>query len=758
MADRKFTGTIGRTLQETRFSYEVTERLPKDAPNVVYILMDDMGFAHLGCYGSNIHTPNIDSLANQGLRYNNFHTTAVCSATRTSLLTGANHHAAGCASLIEYQTGLSNGTGHLNPEYATVAEILHEYGYATFCSGKWHLASEKTQAGPYDSWPLQKGFDRYYGFLHGENDQYHPHLVRDNSLLTPEEEALKTDQKDYHFSKDIVDNAIENIFTEKNAFPEKPFFLYLAFGAMHAPHHAPKEYIDRYKGAFDDGWDEKRKQWFKKQKEIGIIPQNAELTDRNEYVDRWESLSAEEKRLYARYMEAFAGMLEYTDEQIGRLLDYLKEIDEYENTIFVFLSDNGASAEGGKNGRLNCFQGMDIFERENEVERSLKHYDEIGTEDALNHYPTGWANAGNTPFQWYKIWAHEGGIKDPLIVSYPKKIKDYGGIRGQYHHVSDITPTILEMIGITKPQSTKGVAQKDFTGISFAYTFADQDAESRKHVQYYEVLGNRGIYKDGWKAVVNHVFSGSYAEDQWELYHVEEDYSEKYNVAEQYPEKLRELQDEFLIEAARNNVFPMLKKAFHTSKDSASEPVYGKIPSREVRLEFKGIIKPYDIAESNRIDLDTTSYHFYAKITRESEKEEGVIFSAGDKFSGFTLYIKDNRLKYVYNYAKERYDTLETEEISTGTLEISYDFIFKEDRSAQVKLYVNDVEAGSVFIPKTYYMKGFSSTIKADKYTPVSPEYEVPFEFTGKIHKVVLQQIPGKTDETKVLEKQLHAE
>lgn len=758
MAEKKFTGTIGRTLADTRFSYEIKEKLPKDAPNVVYILMDDMGFAHLGCYGSNIDTPNIDALANQGLRYNNFHTTAVCSATRASLLTGANHHAAGCASLIEYQTGVSNGTGHLNPEYATIAEILHEYGYATFASGKWHLASEKTQAGSYESWPLQKGFDRYYGFLHGENDQYHPHLVRDNSLLTPEEEALRTDKADYHFSKDIVDNAIENIFTEKNAFPDKPFFLYLAFGAMHAPHHAPKEYIDRYKGAFDDGWDEKRRQWFKHQKEIGIIPENAELTDRNEYVDSWDSLSDTEKKLYARYMEAYAGMLTYTDEQIGRLTDYLKEIGEFENTVFVFLSDNGASAEGGKNGRLNIFKGMDIFESENEVENAIAHIDEIGTQEAQNHYPTGWANAGNTPFQWYKIWAYEGGIKDPLIVSYPKKIKDYGGIRGQYHHVSDITPTILDIIGIEKPQSIKGVAQKDFTGTSFAYTFDEPEAESRKHVQYYEVLGNRGIYKDGWKAVVNHVFSNSYAEDVWELYHVEEDYSEKYNVSDRYPEKLRELQDEFLIEAARNNVFPMLRKAFHTDKNSAAESVYGNIPSRETRIVFKGIIRPYDIAESNRINLDTASYHFAAEIERESTKEEGVILSAGDKFSGFTLYIKNNRLKYVYNYAKEVYHTIETQELPAGKLKIAYDFIFRDDRSAAVTLYVNDTEVGSTVIEKTYYMKGFSSTIKADKYTPVSPEYEVPFEFTGKIHRVEFHQAPGNINEEEEIRRVLHAE
>lgn len=317
---------------------------------------------------SNIHTPNLDRLANEGLRYNNFHTTAVCSATRASLLTGANHHEAGISGLVEMQTGCDNGYGGVRPEYATIAEILKEYDYATFCAGKWHLANAKTQAGPFDNWPLQKGFDRYYGFLHGENDQYHPHLVRDNSLLDSEELARKTGKEGYHFSADVVDNAIEFVFTEKNAFPDKPFFLYMAFGAMHTPHHAPKEYVDRYKGKFDDGWDAKRQQWFQRQKELGVIPRDAELTERNEYVDAWVDLSADQKKVYARFMEAYAGMLEYTDEQIGRFINYLEEIGELDNTIIVFLSDNGASAEGGKNGRFNAFKGQDIVYSDNDEE------------------------------------------------------------------------------------------------------------------------------------------------------------------------------------------------------------------------------------------------------------------------------------------------------------------------------------------------------------------------------------------------------
>ncbi len=750
MQKRIFTGTIGRSMDETRYQYETKEILREDAPNVVYIVMDDMGFAHAGCYGSNIHTPNLDRLAEEGLRYNNFHTTAICSATRASLLTGADHHDAGIASLVEMQTGCPNSAGGLNPEYATLAEILEEYGYATFCSGKWHLAAPKTQAGPYDNWPLQKGFERYYGFLHGENDQYHPHLIRDNSLLDPEEIAFRTKKDGYHFSADIVDQAIEYIFTEKNAFPEKPFFLYLAFGAMHTPHHAPKEYIDRYRGKFDIGWDKIRQQWFERQKELGVIPKDAELTDRNEYVDAWDSLSEDQKKVYARYMEAFAGFLEYTDEQIGRLTDYLEEIGQLDNTIIVFLSDNGASAEGGKDGRFNAFKGQDILYTDNEVEKGMENYDKIGTEDSFNHYPTGWANAGNTPFQWYKVWAYEGGVKDPLIIRYPKAIMDKGGIRGQYTHVSDITPTILELIGIEKPASIKGVAQKPFGGQSFAYTFADKDAADRKYVQIYEVHGNRGIYKDGWKAVVNHTFSASYDEDVWELYHVAEDYSEKYDVAEKYPQKLRELQDEFLVEAGRHNVFPMLKKSFHASNQSPVLSMYGKRPLQEVVLDFKGIYRPYDIAESNHFNFDAT-HTCTALVTREAG-DEGVLFSSGDKFSGFTFYILDNHLKFVYNYAAEEYYTAVSEdEVPAGKTELSYSFEVAADNTADLTIYIDGKKQGHTRIEKFYYMKGFSTTIRADKYTPVSPEYEVPFEFTGKIHEIRFHQNATETDIQKEL-------
>ena len=344
MSEKKFTGHIGRTVADTDYRYEIIEKHPKGSPNVVYILLDDLGFAGLGCYGSNIKTPNIDRLAAEGLRYNNFHTTAICSATRASLLTGANHHAVGVGSLIEMKNGCENSTGHIDPAYGTIAEILKEHDYATYLSGKWHLSSQHSPSGPYNNWPLGKGFDRYYGFLLPETDHYHPHLVRDNTYV----EQPKSSVEGYHLTEDITDNAIDFIFQHHNSFPEQPFFLYLAYGAVHAPHHAPKEYIDKYKGRFDKGWDEIRKQWFENQKKIGIIPESAELTDRAPFVEAWDDLEDDRKKLYARYMETFAGTLEYTDHQIGRFIGYLESIDQLDNTIIVLLSDNGASAEGGK--------------------------------------------------------------------------------------------------------------------------------------------------------------------------------------------------------------------------------------------------------------------------------------------------------------------------------------------------------------------------------------------------------------------------
>ncbi len=743
-----FTGTVGRTIAETYYKSHIIDNNPADAPNVIYIVMDDMGFAQLGCYGSSINTPNIDRLAREGLRYNNFHTTAVCSATRCSLLTGANHHAVGCANLIEMRTGAPNNpNGELKREYALISEILKEYGYATFCVGKWHLSASQNTPGPVDGWPVQRGFDRYYGFLHGENDQYHPHLIRDNSAA----EQPKSVKEGYHFSEDIVDNAIDYLFEHNMNFPEQPFFLYLAFGAMHTPHHAPKEYIDAYRGKFDAGWDVMRQQWFENQKRLGVIPENAELTDKNKYIDEWDDLSKKQKAVYAREMEAFAGMLTHTDAQIGRLLDYLEKSNQLDNTMIVFLSDNGASAEGGVYGRFNGMSGQDVTSRpDEEIDYAYEHIDEIGTELAFNHYPTGWANMGNTPFQWYKIWAHEGGIKDPLIIRYPKEIKDLGAVRKQYHHVTDITPTVLDVLGVEKPEFINGVPQQPFTGTSMRYTFEHPDAPSERHIQYYEVHGNRGIYKDGWKAVVNHCFVEDYAKDEWELYHVDEDYSEKYNVSDKYPEKLRELQEDFMYEAGKNGVFPMLRFSMHGKPENLSRQYADKIPVQPKTFIFKNVIKPVNLNQDRTIGgmAGMADQLVTAFIYRKSVADDGVIFSSGQRFGGNSFYIKNNRLKFVYNANKFKYFTIESEqELAVGSLKIAYSLQFLKDKSqAVVRLFVNDKQVGKGIIDRFCYMTGFTSSLLANFYSPVTEDYEIPFAFKGRADKIILQQFATEID------------
>lgn len=751
-----FTGTIGRTITDTKYRYQRIDTDPKNAPNVVYIVLDDMGFSHLGCYGSTIETPNIDRLAYEGLRYNNFHTTAVCSATRCSLLTGANHHTAGCANLIEMRTGAPNNlNGELNPEYALLPEILHEFGYANFACGKWHLSSSQSPAGPVDGWPVQKGFDRYYGFLHGENDQFHPHLIRDNTAVP----QPKTVEEGYHFSEDVVDNAIDYLYEHNINFPDKPFFLYLAFGAMHTPHHAPKSYIDAYKGKFDDGWDATRLLWFENQKKLGVIPQDAELTDRNEYVDAWDALSDKQKKVYAREMEAFAGMLTHTDAQIGRLIDFLEQNEKLDDTVIVFLSDNGASAEGGVYGRFNGMSGQDVTSRpEDEIDYAYAHLDEIGTELAFNHYPTGWANCGNTPFQWYKIWAHEGGIKDPLIIRYPREIKDPGAVRSQYHHVSDITPAILEILGVNKPDYIKGVPQKPFTGISLRYTFGNPDALSEKHIQYYEVHGNRGIYKDGWKAVVNHCFVEDYAKDEWELYHVDADYSEKYNVAAQYPEKLQELKEDFMHEAGKYGVFPMLRFSMHGKPENLSRQYADKLPVRPLKHVFKNVIKPVHLNNDRTIGgmgAAKADQRVTAFINRESAEQDGVIYSTGQRFGGSAFYIKDNRLKYVYNANKfEYFEAVSNVEVPLGKVEVSYTYTYnEEDNSAYVVLYIDNQNVGETRITRFTYMTGFTSALLANFYSPVTEDYQAPFVFKGKVSKIILEQGETLIDSKEELEK-----
>ena len=779
MPTKTFTGTVGRTYADTDFSFDVESRLPPRHPDVVYIALDDTGFASLGCYGNDvIHTPNIDALAADGLRYNNFHTTAICSATRASLLTGVNHHEAGVCSVIETETGLSNARGQINPEYATVAELLHERDYATACFGKWHLTNRETPTGPFDGWPLQKGFDRYYGTLRAMGDQYHPILTQDNTFV----DQPKSEEEGYHFSEDIVDHAIHYVSEQVNGNPGQPYFLYLSFGATHTPFQAPRAYIERYRGAFDAGWDAMRERWLKRQKELGIVPADAELSARNEEVEAWDALGPDERRLYARYAEVFAGFLEHTDAQIGRFIDYLKRIGHYENTLIVLFSDNGASSEGGRRGKFNSRDLSDApakrlvrgIQRHDDLprdyERALAHADELGGPSSMPHYPTGWANAFNTPFPWYKVWTFEGGTRDALIVTYPALIRDAGGIRGQYAHVSDVTPTVMEVLGAKKPASVKGVAQRPFTGTPFAYTFDNAAAPDRKTVQHYEIWGNRSIYKDGWVAVVNHIKAeGDYARDRWELYHVAEDFSEAHDVAAEYPDKLRELQDEFLVQAARHNVFPMMELS------GKRAPAWGSSLANRGRARasrtFLAVVDPIALPDHIGVDTDHAPHALWARVVRRPGGA-GVIFSLGDRFGGLSLFVQDGRLRFAYNDNVQVFEVEASEPLPDGDAEVGYRFELAGD-GARVTLLQGVSGAadgtagdaavpsgadarlaglqpvGALEVPKLFEGRNWAKTIGANPYTAVTDSYKAPFAFEGEVDELVIEQLtePGGAKE-----------
>ena len=527
-------------------------RAPKGTPNVLFIVLDDTGFGQLGCYGSPIATPNLDRLAERGLRYNNMHTTALCSPSRSCVITGRNHHSNAMACITEAATGYPGYNGLVPFENGFLSEMLLEHGYNTYMVGKWHLipSSQETAAGPYDRWPLGRGFERYYGFLGGDTSQWDPDLVYDNHQVEPP----KTAAEGYHLTEDLVDRAIQFISDAKQVDPEKPFYLHFCPGATHAPHHVPKEWADRYKGVFDDGWDAYREKVFARQKELGILPQDAELSRHDPDVPAWESLSDDQRRLYARMMEVFAGFLSHTDHHIGRLLDYLESIGALENTLIMVISDNGASSEGGPTGTTNEAQ---FFNNAQEpFEDSLAAIDEIGGPKHFNHYPWGWTFAGNTPFRRWKRETYRGGTSDPFIVSWPKRITQTGGVREQYAHIIDMVPTVLDVLGIEPPKTIRGVPQSALHGVSFAHTFDDAAATSRRTTQYFEMMGHRSIYHDGWRAVCP--WPGpSFAEagkgfgepisaetltqldaEGWELYHVAEDPAECHDLAAEHRDRL----------------------------------------------------------------------------------------------------------------------------------------------------------------------------------------------------------------------------
>lgn len=634
--DPEFHGVIGDTMTASTPDWPAPARPPAGAPNVVVILLDDLGFGQLSCFGGPIEAPTIARLAANGLRYRNFHTTSLCSPSRAALLTGRNHHSVGFSVIAELASGFPAHNALLPRRARTVAEVMRQHGYATYCTGKWHLtpSAESTAAGPFDRWPLGQGFERYYGFLPGETDQWHPMLTVDNHRIpVPERDG-------YHLSEDLVDQAVTMLADQTAS--GRPFLLYLPFGAVHCPFHVPKRYIERYRGRFDAGWDEIRHETFARQQALGIVPADNELPPRNPGVVPWDELDEDARTVYCRLMETFAGMVDHTDEQIGRLVDALTELGVLEDTLLMVMSDNGASQEGRTHGTLNTERFRNGEEMS--VAEMLPRLDDIGGPDTDPHYPAGWAMAGNTPFRRCKRDTHRGGNTDPLVVHWPARIPDPGTLRDQYLHIVDVYPTLLDVAGLPVPTHVDGIEQQRLDGRSFAATFADRAAPEIRTTQHYEMVGSRAIYEDGWMAVTWHRPGTSWDDDHWELYDQRVDYTQAHDLATAEPERLARLIDRWWEEAREHGALPLddrspFERFLAPGRPTASEP----------RAMYRYRPGTAPIPAQALPDVFGGSFALTAHLTLERADDEGYVAGCGGELSGWALYVRDRRVTFVDN-------------------------------------------------------------------------------------------------------------
>ncbi len=731
MAQREaFEGVIGRTLPESTPWWAEAPHPGDDAPNVVVILLDDLGYSHFGCYGSTIETPNIDRLAANGLQYTNFHVTPLCSPTRAALLTGRNHHEVGMRGLSNFNTGFPNMLGHVSNHATTMAEVLRDEGYTTFGLGKWHLCQMEnaSAAGPYDQWPCQRGFDRFYGFLDGETDQFHPELVHDNHHVDPP----KTAAEGYHLSEDLVDHAIEYVHDTKSIRPDRPFFMYLAFGATHAPHQAPPEYLEKYRGRFDAGWDEIRAEWFANQLERGLVPPGTELAPRNPGVEAWDTLPDNHRVLALRLQEAFAAFLDHTDAQIGRLVDALEQLGELDNTMIVVLADNGASQEGGPFGVMNEWKYFNfILETPDEA---VERLDDIGGPNSHTNYPWGWSQAGNTPFKWYKQNTHEGGVHVPFVVHWPARV-DAPGLRDQFHHVNDVAPTIYEALGVTPPTVYRGYEQMPVTGTSMLSTFDAPDALSRKTVQYFEMMGHRAIYADGWKAVTRHVPRVPFDDDTWELYHLAEDRSECNDLAAAEPDKLAEMVDLWWKEAADHGVLPLDDRTIELFGARFRDHSPHRVDRRYVYHPPMSPM-PAQVGAS----IGGRSWDLDATIERGVD-DGGVIYATGTASSGASVFVQGGKLLFDYNIFGVHHVVESDRDVPVGASVVGVRFR-RGGEGGRATLVINDAECGTIEVP--FVMRIISSlgpSVGSDHGSPVSDRYDDAFPFEGTLELVEIQLV-----------------
>lgn len=778
--DDPFSGKVGLTVPES-VPDKPELKLPstfgiENAPNILVVMLDDVGYGQFGTFGSPIiQTPAMDRVADNGLRYTQFHTTALCSPTRAALLTGRNHHSVATGALSNGSTGYPGYNSIIPQSAATFAKVLQAYGYGTAWFGKNHNVPEweATEAGPFEHWPTGIGFDYFYGFIGGDSDQYHPPIIENTTRVQPP--ATNADGSPYHFNTDLADHAINYIKTQKVLIPEKPFLAYLATGATHSPHQVPQKWLDKYdeykqehngESMFSMGWDEYRNQTWEQQKALGVIPEDAQLTPRPDSLPAWDSLGPDEKALYARMMEVCAAFTEQTDYEIGRVIDAIDEIDELDNTMIIYIAgDNGSSAEGGFEGLLNevtFFNGL-----EETLDSKIAAMDDLGGEMYYNHFPSAWAWAMDTPFQWTKqIASHFGGTRNGMAISWPARIKDIGTTRYQFSHIIDIFPTILEAVGIPAPVQVNGVDQKPIEGTSLVYTFDDAAAPTRHTTQYFEMLGNQGIYHNGWMASA---MRGEPWLDQndddidvlhmnWELYNIDKDFSQAKDLAARRPKKLDEMIKLFYAEASKYNVFP-LDDSKTERFDESNRPSIN-----QDRLNFT-YPDHFRTRETSAPDMKGKSHSITADVVFNAG-DEGVLLTVGGRFGGFGLFIKDEELVYHYNLAGiDEYEITSTEPLPTGDVTFKAEYLTDSEEpyaGAKVTLYANDIEIGQGRVEKSLPVK-FSQDetfdVGFDTGTPVNETYfdQMPFDFTGTLNNVtvkLLNKFNSRLPEIKVRDKE----
>jgi arylsulfatase A-like enzyme len=721
-------------------------KAPQNAPNVVIVLIDDIGFGSSSAFGGPINMPTLERLAASGLKYNRFHTTALCSPTRMALLTGHNHHANNAGAIMELATAFPGNTGVRPASITPLAEILRQNGFSTAAFGKYHETPpwEVSTSGPYDRWPTGSGFDKFYGFIGGETNQWAPAIFDGVTRIEHKQ------KRDYHFTTDMTDQAISWFSAQQALTPDKPFYLYYAPGATHAPHHVPKEWIARYKGHFNGGWDKLREETFSRQKKLGVIPANAQLTARPNEIPAWDDMSADQKQLFERQMETFAGFAEHTDHEVGRLVTQLEAIGELDNTLFFYIvGDNGSSAEGGPEGTYNEMMALNGIV--GKADQMMAHIDDWGGPSTFPHFAIGWAWAGNTPFQWTKqVASHFGGTRNGMVLHWPKGVKAKGEIRSQFHHVIDVAPTVLEAAKLPQPKTVKGVPQRPMDGVSMLYSADDAKAKDHRTTQYFEMFGNRGIYHEGWVACTRHsipwlmVPLPSVKDDVWELYNVEKDFSEANNLAAQEPAKLKELQAIFMKEAIRNHVLPI--------DDRRSERFNPAIAGRPDLLGGRKSLTVYPgmtgMLENAFINVKGVHHTVTAEVELTEEKSEGVIIAQAGYFGGWVLYMKDGKPRHEYNFfALERTNIAGDTALAPGKHTISYEFIpdtAMPGTGGKSILSVDGKKIAEGNIPKTqpYAFSGDEGAdVGVDGETNVSPDYKQGDNaFTGKIVKVTVEQ------------------